>query len=153
MYDISLVVHNLLRWIILLLLLVNIVHHISVNKPFTKADESWGRWLLIASHIMLLLGLYQWIAGALGLNAIQDRGMGDLMKDKAGRYWAVEHLVGMIAAIVLITVGFASRKRAATNEKKHRMAFVFYLLALIIILAMMPWPGREQVGRALFRGL
>jgi hypothetical protein len=60
MYQGLLHLHSLLRWIILVLLVVNIIRHFSAsNNPFNSADKKLGLFLMIAAHTTLLLGLYQ----------------------------------------------------------------------------------------------
>lgn len=151
MYEYLLIAHNWLRWIILLLLLLNIFRHLgSMNKPWENADNKLGLFLMIASHITLLIGLYQWAFGPVGLQSIKELGMGTVMKNGALRFWAVEHITGMIIAIVLITIGKGVGRKAIPDIAKHRRALIFFVLALIIILATVPWPGRE-VARPLLR--
>ncbi|MBY0479804.1 MAG: hypothetical protein K2Q21_00510 [Chitinophagaceae bacterium] len=154
MYQGLLHLHSLLRWIILVLLVVNIVRHFaSVNKPFTASDKKLGLFLMIAAHSTLLLGLYQWFTGPWGLMNILDKGMGVVMKDSAQRFWAVEHLTGMIIAIVLITIGKGVAKKDLTDAVKHKRSAVLFLAALLIILATVPWPFREGIGRPWFPGM
>lgn len=152
MYNFLLALHNLLRWIILLLLLANIVRHFSaLRKPFTNTDKKLGLWLMIAAHITLLIGLYQWFAGALGLQNILNSGMQTVMKDDTYRFYAIEHIFGMLVAIVLITIARGVFRKPITDSKKHTRCIILYLLALLIILACIPWPGMEGTGRPLFR--
>jgi uncharacterized membrane protein SirB2 len=56
------------------------------------------------------------------------------MKDATTRYWTVEHLTGMIIAIVLITIGHSKSKKAALPDGKNKAIAIFYTLALVIIL-------------------
>ena len=152
MYSILLALHNLLRWVILLLLLINIVRHFSaLKKPFTNTDKKLGLWLMIAAHTTLLIGLYQWFAGALGLHNIENVGMQTVMKNDEYRFFAVEHTVGMLVAIALITIARGVYRKPITDSTKHTRCIVFYLLALVIILACIPWPGMEGIGRPLLR--
>lgn len=145
MYTALLYAHNIIRWILLLLLLVNIY------KMFSSSTNKLGtsKWLLIFAHIQLLIGLYQYFFGELGFKLIQSSGMSAVMKDDVARFWAIEHIAGMIAAIVFITVGHISFKKSGNAKRTG----VFYLLALIIILATVPWPFREGIGRPWFPGM
>jgi len=148
-------VHNLLRWVILILLLVAIVKAASgmnSNKPFTNGDKKIGLFLMTAAHINLLIGLYQWFVGDWGLNVISSQGMGDVMKFPIYRFWAVEHPTGMLIATILLTIGRRVGKKNLIDRVKHRRTFWFFFIALIIILAVVPWPFREGIGRPLFRG-
>lgn len=147
--------HNLLRWVVLLLLVIAIFRHmagLSGKRPFTQGDKKVGLFLMISAHIQLLLGLIQWFIGPWGLKLIQNVGMSEVMKNPVYRFWAVEHNTGMLIAIILITIGRGAAKKNIPDQAKHKKSFWLYLIALILILASIPWPGRE-VARPLFPGM
>jgi hypothetical protein len=73
-----------------------------------------------------------------------------MMEDAAVRFYTMEHLVGMLIAIALITIGYSKSKRAATDAKKFGAIATFYLIGLILILASIPWPFRENLGGSWF---
>jgi hypothetical protein len=147
--------HSLLRWVVLILLLVAIYKSFAAGKtkPFTQSDNKIGLFLMIACDIMLLLGLYQWFTGPLGLKMIQEAGMGVVMKDKVARFWAAEHFAGMLIAIILVHIGRAYAKKNIPDVVKHKRTLVFFGLALLIILISIPWPFREGIGRPWFPGM
>jgi len=154
MYQGLLHLHSLLRWIILILLVVNIVRHFTAsNQPFTATDKKLGLFLMIAAHTTLLLGLYQWFTGPWGLINIQNIGMGAAMKDPVSRFWAVEHLTGMIIGIILITLGKTVAKKPFSDAVKHKRSAILFSLALVIILLTIPWPFRAGIGRPWFPGM
>ena len=107
---------------------------------------------MIATHINLLIGLYQWLVGDWGLNLISQLGMGEVMKSPIYRFWAVEHITGMLIATILITVGRGVSKKNIIDRVKHRKTFWYFLIALVIILLTIPWPFREEIARPWFRG-
>ena len=152
MYTGLLHLHSFGRWIILILLLIAIFRSATAgNRPFEKGDRTTGLLLTIFSDIMLLVGIYLWFAGPWGYKNITNNGMGGVMGDSTQRFFAVEHLVGMLIAIVLIHIGKAQSKKNITDHAKHKRTFIFYLIALLIILASVPWPIREiGVGRGWF---
>jgi hypothetical protein len=153
MYNIILSLHSFLRWVILLLLLVNIIRHFAaLKKPFGNTDKKLGLWLMIFTHITFLLGIYQWFAGAYGYHNISNIGLSAVMKDNAYRFFAIEHTVGMLVAIALITIARGVYRKNISDGKKHRRCITFYLFALVIILATIPWPGMDEIGRPLLRG-
>jgi len=154
MYQGLLHLHNFGRWVVLILLLIAIVKSLSGmtgNKPFTNGDKKTGLFLMISAHIMLLIGLYQWFVG-LGLPLIQANGMKAVMQNSVQRFWAVEHMAGMLIGIILITIGRGSAKKNITDKAKHTRSFWYYLIAFIIIVAVVPWPFRE-VARPLLPGM
>ena len=69
--------------------------------------------------------------------------MGEVMKNPTDRFFAVEHLAGMLIAIILMHIGKALGKKDLPHRTKHRRTALFYVLALLIILASIPWPFRE----------
>lgn len=121
--------HSTLRWVILVLLVLTIV------QLFTNKAARQAKFLTIASHIMLLIGLIQWFIGDWGLKLIQNAGMGSVMKDGIQRFFAVEHALTMIISIVLITMGGIAIKKDNTSKAKW-----LYIIALILILSRIPWP-------------
>lgn len=136
--------HSILRWIILLLLLWAIVKSLGAgSKPFTKGHKQTGLLLMIASDVMLFIGLYQWSFGKFGLGLIRELGMAEVMKTAVYRFFAVEHITMMIISIVLIHIGYRYSKKSISDAKKHKKTVLFYVLALVIILIAIPWPFRE----------
>jgi uncharacterized membrane protein len=152
MYNALLILHSLLRWVILLLALVAIYRSYTGmrgGKPFTATDKKIGLFLMISAHTTLLIGLYQWITGPWGLQNIRNMGMEAVMKDPVYRFYGVEHMTGMIIGIVLITIGRRVSKTTIPDKAKHKRTFWYYLIALVIILASVPWPFRAGIGRPL----
>ncbi len=147
--------HSFLRWIILILLLVAIYKSFTDrNKAFTLGHKKTGMFLMICADIMLLLGLYQWITGPWGLKSIQANGMSGVMKNSVLRFFAIEHLIGMLIAIILIHVGYSYSKKNIPDAVKHKKVLIFFGIALLVILISIPWPFRlVGSGRAWFPGM
>lgn len=157
MYQGLLHLHSLLRWVIFILLVVAVIKSFSGmmgNKPFANSDKKLGLFLMIAAHTTLLIGLYQWLASPIwGYHAIQSMGMKAVMQDSVQRFWAVEHLAGMVIGIVLITIGRGSAKKKINDAAKHKRSFWYYFIALVVIVASIPWPFRELIGRPWLPGI
>jgi len=145
--------HNLMRWVIFILALVVIFKSYSGmkgGKAFTSGNKKTALFLMISADIQLLLGL----------SLYYMRGWFDVLKsgslvmsDKYQRFWAVEHMTGMLLGIILIHIGYSSVKKNIADQAKFKKLFWFTLIALIVILATIPWPFREIVGRPLFPGM
>jgi hypothetical protein len=148
--------HNLLRWIILVLLLLSILKSytgMTSKKTFEASDKKIWLFTMIAAHITLLLGLYQWLLGRYGLiTYVKPEGV-SMMKDPYLRFFQMEHPVSMILAIALITLGYGMAKKNVDDQTKYKKAFRYFVLALVLILAAVPWPFRELVARPLFPGM
>jgi L-asparagine transporter-like permease len=137
-------IHSIGRWILLLLLVFAILNSlIAGNRPYIRTDNRLGLLLTITADIMLLIGIYLYFAGPLGYKLIENKGMSEIMKDSNMRFYGVEHMAGMLIAIILIHVGKTQGRKQISDKAKHRRTMIFYLVALLIILASVPWPFRE----------
>lgn len=147
LYNVLVHLHSVGRWIVLLLLLIAIFNSlVAGDRPFIKSDNRTGLLLTIFADLMLLIGLVLWYFGPRGYQYLSgEGGMGEVMKDPNSRFFVVEHFAGMLVAIILIHIGKAQAKKRIGDKAKHRRTLIFYLLALLIILASIPWPFR-QVG-------
>ena len=148
LYNILLHVHSVGRWILLLLLLIAIFNSlIAGNRPFIKSDARTGLLLTIVADLMLLIGLALWYWGPKGYNLIVAAGgFANAMKDPVTRFYGVEHIAGMLVAIILLHIGKAQSRRAMSDKQKHNRTVLFYFLALLIILVTIPWPFRTIPG-------
>lgn len=146
--------HSLLRWAIILFLIINISRSFfNKRKPFSALDKSWNLRLIIVTHINLIVGLYQYFFGSKGYALIKTSGMNEVMKDAKLRFWAIEHLTGMLIAVILITISSSIAKKTFENDtKKHNTLLWLYLISFILIVAVIPWPFRFS-DIPLFRSL
>jgi len=82
------------------------------------------------------LVLYLWLSPKVSFE-------GNVMGDSMTRFYTVEHLVGMLIGIALVTVGYSRAKRQAELNKGWKSIGTFYLIGLLVILASIPWPFRN----------
>lgn len=152
MYTGLLHTHSLVRWIMFALLIFTIIRAYNgwkSKRTYTPGDKKLALFTLIFSHIQLLIGLILYMVSPIVKQALPD--MGAAMKDKMLRFWAVEHIIMMIIAIIIITVGYSLSKRAVTDTDKFRKIFTYFLISLIIILITIPWPFTQTgAGRGWF---
>lgn len=144
--------HNVMRWLILLFALLAIIKGLSGmngKKPFGKGDKRIALFLMICCDIQLLLGLVLYYLN--GWWSVLTGGTS--MASKPNRFFSVEHAFGMILAIILVHIAYSATKKNIPDGSKFRRLFWLTLFAIIIILATIPWPGREMVGRPLFPGM
>ncbi len=138
--------HSVLRWTILLVLILAVIKAfmgMQKKTSFTRSDDKSGLLLTILADSQLLLGLVLYIAGPMGIKNIQNLGMGEVMKNGYARFFAVEHIAMMLIAIILIHIGRSKSKKALTDLSKHTLSFWYYFIALVLILASIPWPFRQ----------
>ena len=74
------------------------------------------------------------------------------MKIPMFRFFGLEHILGMILAITIVTIGRKKAEKLTGSRDKHRKIMVYYFIGLVLILASIPWPFRE-VGRPWFPGM
>jgi hypothetical protein len=136
--------HSIGRWILLLLLLFVIFNHLIAGKrPYIRTDARGGLILTIVADLMLIIGIILWFASPWGFKLTENSSMSEIMKDPTSRFYVVEHLAGMLIAIILIHIGKAQGRKPIGDRAKHRRSLIFYSLALLIILVSIPWPFRE----------
>ena len=147
-----LVLHNILRWGVLLFGLwtfINALSGVMSKRIYSPNDNRSSLFFVTFCDIQLLLGVALYY-----LNAWFDKlrtGMEAVMRNKAERFFTVEHAGVMILAWILVHMGRVSVKRAATDAAKHRKMLLFFGLAFILIIASIPWPFRPEIARPLFR--
>jgi hypothetical protein len=147
-----LLLHSWLRWAVLLAGLLALLRGLSAwsgGRPWTRSDDRAGAMFVGLLDLQMLLGLaLYFLLSPITTAALQD--FGAAMGNAPMRFWAVEHVTGMIVGIALAHVGRARIKKATDERRRHRTAAIFFGLALVAILASIPWPGTPYV-RPLFR--
>lgn len=104
------------------------------KKPFEKLDNTGSLVLLILTHTQLLIGLILYaFLSPYTQAAFAD--MGAAMKDSTLRYFAVEHIMMMLIAVVLIQLGRTFSKKATDDVQKHRKLAVYTTAAVLLIIA------------------
>lgn len=144
--------HSGLRWLLLVIITGAIgyaINGIITKREIDDIDDRLNKFTVVFAHIQLLIGYLLYFVTSPVVKAAQSD-MGAAMKDSALRFWAVEHLVGMTLAIVLITIGRNRFKKAPTEYRKLRSTAIYFSLGLLMMLASIPWPFRESLGRGWF---
>lgn len=141
MYTGLLHTHNMFRWLVLIVLVLAI-GFASIGwikkQEWKKRDGFVSLLLTIFMDIQFLVGLILYaFASPIVKSAFAD--FGAAMKNADLRFYAVEHIFMMVIALVLVHVGKVKTKRITVPWKKHRTATIFYTIALLLILAAIPW--------------
>ncbi|UKJ07472.1 cytochrome B [Solitalea lacus] len=132
MYNGLLHLHSFMRWIALILLVIAVVKAVSAwnnsSKPYTEGNRKLNLFTLISVHLQLVIGIVLYfVSEKVEFGA-------DTMKNPIIRYFTVEHVLMMIIAIALITIGYSKAKRIELGFEKHKKIAVFYGLGLLLIL-------------------
>lgn len=143
MYSMLVHTHSGLRWIILILLVSAVINNgmkWKSGKAFTDSDRKLNLFTMITAHLQLLLGI---VLIFISPKIVMGQGeMGMVTK-----FFMSTHMLWMIVAVVLISIGNIRSKRLVGSEVKFKAAFIPYLLALLAILYAIPWPGRGVGGQ------
>lgn len=149
--------HSILRWAVLILALITVFKSytaMSAKRNFTASDKKLSLFFLISMDLQLVIGLVLYFTSAWGIKNIESMGgMGAVMKDKAARFFIMEHTVGMLLAIIFAHIAYSAAKKATADSSKSKKVFIFSMLSLIVMLASIPWPFREAIRRSLFPGM
>ncbi|MFZ6031367.1 MAG: hypothetical protein ACOYYS_26960 [Chloroflexota bacterium] len=141
-YLLTLSVHNLLRWIVLL---VGIVVTVRAwlgwlgKKEWTARDRKLGAFFGITFDVQLLLGLLLYFVVSPLMTETILPNFGAAMQNGALRFFAIEHIVMGILALVFAHLGSVLAKRAKDSTAKYRTAAIWFTLALLVLLAAIPW--------------
>lgn len=141
MYAFVLVLHSILRWVILLVGLAAVIQGVRGwlgSRAWTKLDDRLGLAFTISLDTQLLVGVILYIVSPLIQAALSD--FGGAMRTTGLRFFAMEHVLLMIIAVVVAHVGRARIKRQEDARAKHKQAAIFFGLALLLVLAGIPWP-------------
>jgi len=132
--------HSYIRWLVLLAgILAMVLPVLSNNSTVSKKDKLPALFLMIMCDIQLLLGsvLYFKYSGY-GISAFNN-GVGAVMKNAELRKIAVEHVVLMLIALVLVHIGYSKVKKVMELDKLKRTSLIYFGIALVLILAGIPW--------------
>ena len=125
MYTTFLFIHSWLRWILLALFIITIAKSfmgMSGDREYGKGDNALAASMVGTLHLQALLGLLLYfVLSPITTNAFG----GDVspMKDAGLRYWAVEHIMIMLAAVIVAQIGRSKAKKKHEKlgkaKKKH----------------------------------
>ena len=149
--QIVLILHSLLRWAVVILglwTLINALTGYFGKRAYSANDNRSNLFFMISCDIQLLIGLALYIHNG-WFDRLKD--MGNNMKDPYLRFFTMEHLTLMLVAWVLVHIGRATVKKADTDAAKHKKMLIFFGLAIVLIIAAIPWPFRQAIGRPYFR--
>ena len=141
MYSFFLAVHNILRWIALILTVVAIIRAFwgwFGKRDWTPTDKRVGSFYSISLDVQILLGLLLYfVYSPITQLALDD--FGAAMASDALRFFALEHVFYMVLAVILAHVGVITARRAEADNAKHRRAAIWFSLSFITLLLGMPW--------------
>jgi hypothetical protein len=143
----------MLRWAVLLFGLWAVLAALGAvisKRAYKNSDNKVSLFFMISCDIQLLLGLVLYFTEP--WFAMLKSKTKEVMTHADERFFALEHALMMIIAWLLVHVGRSMVKRADTDIQKHKRTLIYFGIALVIILAMIPWPFRvPEIARPFFR--
>lgn len=144
--------HSIMRWLVL----ASIVYAIyrayrgySSNAQFSKTDNAVRHWTATIAHIQLLIGIILYTQSPIIKYFWQN--FNEAIQNLDLVFFGLLHLILMLTAITLITIGSALSKRKTTDKEKFKTMLVWFSVSLIIIFIAIPWPFSPLANRPYFR--
>jgi hypothetical protein len=148
--------HAGLRWLMLagvVIVLIQAAVAMRTGAPYSTRHSRLSLFTVIVTDLQLVLGLALYTV----LSPLTTQGIfphfAAAMKDRVLRFWAVEHLVTMMLAIIALHVVRVVVKKADDGALKHKRTFYGFALVLLLLWAGMPWPWKAYGRPALVGAL
>lgn len=152
MYPFLLPLHSAMRWLVLTFLVCSLYRAIigmKRQRPFTATDNALRHWTATVAHLQLVIGMVLYTQSP--VVRYFWRNASQAMHQRDYPFYALVHLLLMMAGIAVLTIGSALAKRKTTDQDKFKTMLAWYSLALLIILASIPWPFSPLATRPYFR--
>lgn len=136
--------HSGLRWVVLALFLVAIFQALAAKNSgvYEKRHKMINLFTMVSVHLQVTLGIVlTFFSGKInyGTNWMKAENINGAAEF---RFFGLEHIVMMVLAMILITIGRKKAEKKETPAAKHKAILVWYTIVLLVILAGIPWPFR-----------
>ncbi len=152
MYTILLATHSLVRWLILPSLLFAIQRAFRgwfSGKSFSPFDETVRLATVAVTNIQVSFGLVLYaispITNYFSHNYQVAVNVGQM------RFFGIEHVLMMIIAVILISIGSVKVKNKSNDKEKFKTMAIWFTLGLLLVLIAIPWPFSPVAQRPFFR--
>jgi len=155
MFSILLICHSITRWLVLISLSITIYRSVTslLNKAsFNKRDDQYRHWTATIAHIQFVLGMVMYFKSP-AIARFKIIGIDTTRGITEPTFFGFVHISMMITAVILITLGSAFAKRYEEDNKKYKTILFYFGIALLIILAAIPWPFSPLAQRPFIRTL
>ena len=149
--SVLLILHSIIRWLVLIFAFWTVISAISgmlAKRNYVNGDDKSNFFFMLSLDIQLLIGMILYFNGQ-WFDKLKH--IGNYMKDANTRFFAMEHFLMMLIVWVLVHAGRISVKKAATSRLKFKKQFIYFGIALVLILIAIPWPFREALVRPWIR--
>jgi hypothetical protein len=152
MYKTLLFSHSLFRWIALGALLYSIFRAgkgYALKRNFTKTDNAFRHWTATIAHIQLVIGIVLYTQSP--IIKYYWANLKEAHRPTDAVFFGLVHMVLMLTALILITIGSALAKRKQTDTEKFKTILLWFSISLVIIFIAIPWPFSPLANRPYFR--
>lgn len=152
MYQTLTFLHSQTRWLVLISLIYAIFRAFKgyfSDRKFTGTDHAVRHWTATIAHIQLIIGMIFYLKSPV----IQYfwKNFNEARESFEHLFFGLIHIILMINAIIIITIGSALAKRKLSDQEKFKTMGIWFTLALIIIFIAVPWPFSPFANRPYFR--
>jgi uncharacterized membrane protein YozB (DUF420 family) len=149
MYPVILAIHNILRWVVLFFGIIALVQAYSGflgNRTWSESDRKIGIFFSTMLDLQLLFGLILYFFLS-DITRMIFTDFSAAMSGEVTRYFAIEHVLTMILAVVFAHLGTILPRRAEESKVKYARAAIWFTLTFLVLMLGIPW------FRPLFPGL
>ncbi len=144
--------HSIMRWLLLAALICSIVRAYTGYKKqrtFLASDNAIRHWTATIAHIQLMIGILLYTQSPIVRYFWKHTH--EIKDFPDGLFFSVIHMLLMLGAVTVITIGSALARRRDSDRQKFYTMFCYYLIALLIIFIAVPWPFSPLAVRPYFR--
>jgi uncharacterized membrane protein YozB (DUF420 family) len=149
MYTAILAIHNVLRWVVVLLGVIALIRaYVGFlgNRQWSDSDRKIGVFFASAIDMQLLIGLILYFF----LSDITRTIFTDFsgaMANGGVRFFVLEHALYMVLALVFVHLGSILPRKVEQSKAKFARAAIWFTLTFLVLMLGIPW------FRSLFPGL
>lgn len=142
MYKIIQHSHSGLMWLAITMLIISVLF--SFIKFVKKDDIVSNSWIKVF-NITKWLFYIQVVLGIILLFISQKVAYGEgFMKSNEFRFYGLEHPLMMLIVVGIIAIGLYKSKKKETATQKYKIITIYYFIALLVVLFMIPWEAVLQ---------
>lgn len=146
--------HSIFRWLVLLSLLLAVYKAFQgyhSGLVFTSKTNRIRHLTATITHIQLIIGLVLYFQSPAVKQFLAAAGRPERITEPL--FFGLIHISMMITAVFIVTTGSALSKRQPTDKEKFKIMFIWFFIALLIILIAVPWPFSPLIQRPFIRSI
>lgn len=152
MYPFLLILHSWTRWLVLISLIYTTYH--AFRSWWTdRSPRIWNTRLmdftLLIAYLQMVLGLCLYSLSPFVAAFWQQ--LPQSLHLREVRFFGIEHSVSMLVAVALMRIGTYRAKRQKPDAQRFKTIFLWFGVALLLLLSSIPWGLPPLVNRPFFR--